>query len=46
MNEKKFECPELIVIQFANEDIIVTSGEYDPMGDDGLIDFDQKLLKN
>ena len=25
MNEKKFECPELIIVQFANEDIIVTS---------------------
>ena len=40
MNEKKFECPELIIIQFTNEDIITSSGEYDPMGDDGLIDFD------
>jgi len=41
MNEKKFECPELIIVQFANEDIIVTSGEYDPIGEGGEIGFDQ-----
>lgn len=37
MNEKKFEKPELIIIQFADEDIIVTSGEYEPYDDGGQI---------
>lgn len=43
MKEKKFERPELIVIQFAKEDIIVTSGEVDGLGDNGLIGtFDEE----
>lgn len=33
--EKKFEKPELIVVIFTNEDIIRTSGTYDPIGDNG-----------
>lgn len=40
--EKKFEKPELIIIQFASEDIIVTSGEADLFtdnGQDGEISF-------
>lgn len=42
MKEKKFERPELIIIQFANEDIIVTSGEVDDFGGTGEFEgFDE-----
>lgn len=37
MNEKKFERPELIIIQFAMEDIIVTSSDVDLYGEEGQI---------
>ena len=40
MKEKKYERPELIIIQFADEDIIVTSGDVDGVGNGGLMDFD------
>ena len=44
MKEKKFTRPELLIVQFANEDIIVTSsGTVDRVGDEGLIDtFDEE----
>ena len=43
MKEKKFERPELIAIQFAKEDIIVTSGDVDYLGDHGQIgEFDEE----
>lgn len=38
--EKKFEKPEAIVVKFTNEDIITTS-TYDPLGDNGEIEFDE-----
>ena len=41
--EKKFERPELIIIQFASEDIIVTSGDEDKLGGNGEIDFDEEV---
>ena len=37
--EKKFECPELIIVLFAEEDIIVTS-TFDPLTDNG--EFEQE----
>ena len=33
--EKKFEKPEAIVITFDSDDIILTSGVYDPLGENG-----------
>ena len=35
MENKKFEKPEAIIVIFINNDIIRTSGEYDPFGDNG-----------
>ena len=34
--KKKFETPDLTIIYFSNEDIIVTSGEEGPGGDYGM----------
>ena len=36
--EKKFVIPELIIVQFNDEDIIVTSGSCDEVGENGGID--------
>ena len=36
--EKKFEIPELIVIQFTDDEIITTSNEYDEVGENGDLD--------
>jgi len=36
--KKKFETPELIIIKFADQDIIVTSSEYDEMTETGDLD--------
>lgn len=37
--EKKFEIPELIIVQFTNEEIITSSGdEYDEGTENGSID--------
>ena len=38
--KKKYERPELIVITFTNDDIITTSGEYDPYTANGQFDED------
>ena len=38
--KKKFEKPELIIIQFSNEDIIVTSGDHDPVNTNGEMSED------
>ena len=38
--KKKYERPELIVITFTDDDIIRTSGEYDPYTANGELDED------
>ena len=36
--EKKFEIPELTIIQFIGEEIITASNEYDEIGENGDLD--------